>query len=59
MVSESFSSEPAIQQIFMITGVRDSGKTVLMNEIKSTLQKKQEWIVIELSPERDMLVSLA
>ena len=59
MISETFSSDPSAQQIFMITGVRGSGKTVLMNEIKNTLQKKQEWIVFELSPERDMLTALA
>lgn len=41
----------------MITGVRGSGKTVLMTIIVNKLKK--EWICIELNLERDLLVSLA
>lgn len=46
-------------QVCMITGVRGSGKTVMMTEIAGELKNNDEWIVIELNPERDMLQALA
>ena len=39
----------------MITGVRGSGKTVLMNHIANDYEKEEDWIVIRLNPDRDML----
>lgn len=47
------------QRMFMITGVRGSGKTVFMTELKEEFEKKKDWVVVELSTERDMLGSLA
>ncbi|MBR0398048.1 MAG: ATP-binding protein [Eubacterium sp.] len=58
-ITNAFRSEPPTHQIFMITGVRGSGKTVLMTEVTKQLKKDHDWIVIELNPDRDMLVSLA
>ena len=43
----------------MITGVRGSGKTVMMTNIASELRKREDWIVVELNPTRDLLQSLA
>ena len=43
----------------MITGVRGSGKTVFMSQIANRLSEDDDWIVIELSPERDLLTNLA
>lgn len=45
-------------QCFMITGVRGSGKTVTMTSIENRLRDSEEWIVIGLNAERDMLQSL-
>lgn len=50
--------ETGDQRIFMVTGVRGSGKTVFMNDIKKIFSAKKDWIVIELSTERDMLTGL-
>ena len=38
-IIESFTASPALQQIYMITGVRGSGKTVFMTELSKELQK--------------------
>ena len=46
------------QRLYMITGVRGSGKTVFMSEIKNTFAANKNWVVIELSTERNMLESL-
>ena len=58
-VVETFCEEPPSQQVFLITGVRGSGKTVLMTEVSNRLSSRAEWVVVELNPERDMLTSLA
>ncbi|MCR5700860.1 MAG: ATP-binding protein [Lachnospiraceae bacterium] len=58
-IAETFNSEIPSQQIYMITGVRGTGKTVVMTEIAKKLNKKGDWIVAELNPEKDMLLGLA
>ena len=54
-IIDSFSSDPINQQMFLITGVRGSGKTVMMTEIAHILQEKKDWVVIELNPALDLL----
>ena len=58
-ILDDFSSLNPASQVYMITGVRGSGKTVMLTMIKKELEKNKEWIVVELSPVRDMLKSLA
>lgn len=58
-ILENFCAENPSNQIYMITGVRGSGKTVMMTSIASELRKKDNWIVVELNPTRDLLQSLA
>ena len=57
-IIEAFSSPLITQQLFMITGVRGSGKTVLMNTIANSFEGRKDWIVIRLNPDRDLLQSL-
>lgn len=58
-IIESFSAEEPSNQIYLITGVRGSGKTVMMTSIANDMRKKEEWIVVELNPVIDLLQSLA
>ena len=58
-IIENFEQEPPSSQVYMLTGVRGSGKTVLMTDIAKELAKRENWLVVELSTERDMLTSLA
>ncbi len=58
-ILENFTSPNANQQLYIITGVRGSGKTVLMTSIAETLRQDKDWIVIELNPELDLLNNLA
>ena len=58
-ILENFCAENPSNQIYMITGVRGSGKTVMMTSIASELRKMDNWIVVELNPTRDLLQSLA
>ena len=43
---------------FMLTGTRGSGKTVTMTAIEQRILESDEWIVIRLNTERNMLESL-
>lgn len=58
-IVDHFKAEQPSNQIYMLTGVRGSGKTVLMTTIANMLREGEEWIVLELNPERDLLQSLA
>ena len=58
-IIETFEQDPPSNQVFMLTGVRGSGKTVMMTEIAKAFSRREDWIVVELSPERDMLTALA
>lgn len=58
-IIESFSGEHPSNQVCMITGVRGSGKTVLLTEIGKHFSQNPDWIVIDLTPERDLLTSFA
>lgn len=58
-VIDSFLGEPSAQQVYMVTGIRGSGKTVFMTETARKITAQKNWINIELNPERDLLKSLA
>ena len=58
-ILDAFCSTPINQQIFLITGIRGCGKTVLLTEVSKQLKNDDGWIVISLNPELDMLHSLA
>lgn len=51
----AFTAEPVNQQMFLLTGIRGSGKTVLMTDISHKLNERDDWIVIELNPSTDLL----
>lgn len=58
-ILDSFTAENANQQIYIITGIRGCGKTVLMTEIAERLRREKDWITVELNPEADLLKGLA
>ena len=58
-IIENFNESEPSNQIYLITGVRGSGKTVMMATIANELKRDENWVVIELNPTRDLLQSLA
>ncbi|MBE5839735.1 ATP-binding protein [Butyrivibrio sp.] len=58
-IVEMFTDDNPSNHVFMLTGIRGSGKTVLMTDISERLRNEKDWIVVEISPERDMLEGLA
>ncbi|MBR6404202.1 MAG: ATP-binding protein [Eubacterium sp.] len=59
-IVENFGYERPTESVYKITGVRGSGKTVLLAKVEEeiTLLNKDEWYVYRISPARDMLQQL-
>ncbi|MBO5623426.1 MAG: ATP-binding protein [Butyrivibrio sp.] len=58
-IVQEMLDEDAQNNCFMLTGTRGSGKTVTMTEIEQRVLELDDWIVIRLNAERNMLESLA
>ena len=58
-IYDSFLSENPPVMIYMLTGVRGSGKTVMMTAVSEKIGEYKDWITIELNPSRDLLLGLA
>ena len=58
-ILNDFSSERSSTGAYMITGVRGSGKTVMLTELSGKLRDRDEWVVVELNPEGDLMENLA
>lgn len=50
---------PPLSHCFVITGLRGSGKTVILTYISNTFKNLEDWVVIEVNPEDDMREALA
>lgn len=58
-IVESFDAENPDYQVCMITGVRGSGKTVFMTSVANMLASRPDWVVVNLSVDRDLLLAMA
>ena len=58
-IINDFNGEHSVSNAYMITGVRGSGKTVYMTNICKKLRQDKKWIVIEVSPEEDIIKQIA
>lgn len=62
-ILENFSYESPSESVYKITGVRGSGKTVILakieEELRSESNKEKGWLVLDLNPTRDMLGQIA
>lgn len=58
-IIRDFNSEHSSSNAYMITGVRGSGKTVYMTDVCKKLRQNKDWIVIEVSPENDIIDQVA
>lgn len=56
-ITNAFESTPSPTTVYMITGIRGSGKTVLLTDISEYFESR-EWIVIDLVPTSDLISSL-
>jgi hypothetical protein len=57
-VMETFTELPVTDQIYIISGVRGIGKTVLFSSLLKDFRKRRDWIVIQLNTYDDMTQAL-
>lgn len=57
-IIDNFSYDNPTESVYKITGVRGSGKTVLLAKIIEELRNGEEWIIYTLSSSRDLLSQL-
>ena len=58
IISNFIRDIPTYRGMF-ITGVRGSGKTVIMGDIRNKINALDEWITVDVNPESNLLDSLA
>lgn len=57
-IVQEMNDEESQNNCFMLTGTRGSGKTVTMTEIEQRILESEDWIVVGLNAERNLLESL-
>ena len=62
-ILENFSYDRPSESVYKITGVRGSGKTVLLakieEELRSGIYKADNWLIFDVNPTRDILGQIA
>ena len=62
-ILDNFSYDIPSESVYKITGVRGSGKTVILakieDELRSEWNQEKGWMVLDLNPARDMLDQIA
>ena len=62
-ILENFSYDNPSESVYKITGVRGSGKTVILakveEELKINQSKYKDWLVFDVNPTRDILGQIA
>lgn len=59
IIIDTFSADFPVSQVYMITGIRGTGKTVMLTEIASYFNTQKEWIVLNLSTDTNIMDNIA
>lgn len=59
IILDNFMYENPTERAYMITGVRGSGKTVMLSDISESLERAGSWIICDLNPAIDLRKDLA
>ena len=54
-VIDDFTAPDPMMQVYMVTGVRGSGKTVFLSDAAAFFKKQEDWIVVSISSDGDIL----
>ena len=54
-VTDDYTAPEPMIQVYMITGVRGSGKTVFLSDATAFFKRQEDWIVVSISSDGDIL----
>lgn len=58
-ICDDFNLDFPLSHIYIINGVRGSGKTVMLTSISKIMKEKKDWVVIDVNPNREILEQVA
>ena len=58
-ISNDFSLDFPLSHLYIISGVRGSGKTVFLTDVSRTIAERRGWVVVDVNPNREMLEQIA
>ena len=58
-IRTAFEAEHPVTQVYLVEGIRGSGKTVLMTSVEKQLAQTEDWVVVDLNATQDLLTDLA
>lgn len=58
-ICDDFSLDFPLSHMYIISGVRGSGKTVLLASITNKMKEDNNWIIVDVNPNRDVLEQIA
>ena len=58
-IISTFEADNPISQSYLISGIRGSGKTVLMTSVANQLRKSEKWVVVDLNSTQPLLSEFA
>ncbi len=58
-ICNDFCLDYPLSHIYIISGVRGSGKTVLLTNVSKNIEKKKDWVVVDVNPNREILEQIA
>ena len=58
-IIKAFSADLPPTYVYMISGIRGAGKTVLLSNISDYFSAQKNWLVVHISPETDILQKIA
>lgn len=59
LIKDDFMNNEQSSQVYIISGVRGSGKTVLLSYLSKQFEEQEDWIVVDLNSDKDLLEGLA
>ena len=58
-IIDNFTRQTPTYRGMFITGVRGSGKTVMLGDIRNKISQKKDWVTVDVNPESNILDSVA
>lgn len=57
-ITDTLNSDIVEEQAFKITGIRGTGKTVTLTAIEKQLEQEDNWIIVDIKPDSDIVNDL-